>query len=59
MGEALNIIVCTWLQWCTVQYSTDFRFHEIFDSCKVNIVMEGNIKSIEQREDQLSKAEVA
>ena len=45
--------------YSTVQYSTDFRFYEIFDSCKVGIVMEGNIKSIEQREDQVSKAEVA
>ena len=45
--------------YSTVQYSTDFRLHEIFDSCKVSIVMEGNIKSIGQREDQVSKAEVA
>ena len=47
------------VMYSTVQYSTDFRFYEIFDSCKVSIVMEGNIKSIEQREDQVSKAEVA
>ena len=59
MDEALNIIVRTWLQWYTIQYSTDFRFYEIFDLCKASIVMEGNIKSIEQREDQVSKAEVA